>query len=142
MLDGRGKSGSIRVINVYKPLSQVFYMLYAYDKRTEKGIVGSNQGADMKDSDFKELVNSAKEAVAISKGEEKPSRVFEYSPLNVKQIRESAGKSQQDFAHMIGVSTGTLRNWEQGRRFPDGAARALLKVVAADPAYVEKVLYN
>ena len=96
----------------------------------------------MNEFDFKELLESAKEAVAISRGEAKPSRVFHYSPLNVKQIREKAGKSQQDFAHMIGVSTGTLRNWEQGRRYPDGAALALLKVVAADPAYVEKVLYN
>jgi len=43
---------------------------------------------------------------------------------------------------MIGVSLGTLRNWEQGRRRPDGPARALLKVVAQNPAYVEQVLLH
>jgi putative transcriptional regulator len=41
---------------------------------------------------------------------------------------------------MIGVSLGTLRNWEQGRRKPDGPARALLKVVAQNLEYVERLL--
>ena len=41
---------------------------------------------------------------------------------------------------MIGVKVGTLRNWEQGRRKPNGIALTLLKVVAADPEYVESVL--
>ncbi len=61
---------------------------------------------------------------------------------NVKEIREKSGKTQSEFAHMIGVSIGTLRNWEQGRRYPEGAALTLLKVVAADPDYVAKVLYG
>lgn len=96
----------------------------------------------MSDETFNELVSSVKEAIAIEKGEKAPSRVFTYSPLNVKEIREKAGKSQSEFAHMIGVSIGTLRNWEQGRRYPEGAALTLLKVVAADPGYVAKVLYG
>ena len=91
---------------------------------------------------FEELVQSMKEAVAISNGETIPSRVFTYSPLNVREIREKAGKSQKDFADMIGVSIGTLRNWEQGRRYPEGAALSLLKVVAADPAYVSRILHH
>jgi len=61
---------------------------------------------------------------------------------NVKEIREKSGKTQSEFAHMIGVSIGTLRNWEQGRRYPEGAALTLLKVVAADSWYVAKVLYG
>lgn len=91
---------------------------------------------------FEELIQSMKEAVAISNGETIPSRVFTYSPLNVREIREKAGKSQKDFADMIGVSIGTLRNWEQGRRYPEGAALTLLKVVAADPAYVSRILHQ
>ena len=90
---------------------------------------------------FDELVESMKEAVSISKGETEPSRVFSYSPMNIKEIRERTGKSQKDFADMIGVSLGTLRNWEQGRRYPEGAALTLLKVVSADPAYVAKILH-
>ena len=90
---------------------------------------------------FDELVESMKEALSISKGEAEPSRVFSYSPMNIKEIRERTGKSQKDFADMIGVSLGTLRNWEQGRRYPEGAALTLLKVVSADPAYVAKILH-
>lgn len=92
------------------------------------------------DFDFDELVQSMKEAVAIEKGTMQPSRVFSYSPLNVRAIRESIHKNQTDFANMIGVKIGTLQNWEQGRRKPHGAALTLLKVVAANPDYVAQVL--
>lgn len=95
-----------------------------------------------KEFDFYELVESMKQAVSISKGEMQPSRVFVFSPINVKEVREKTNKNQEDFASMIGVKVGTLRNWEQGRRKPDGAALTLLKIVAADPKYVERVLHS
>jgi len=94
-----------------------------------------------KDFDFKELMESMKQAAAISKGEMKPSRVFIFSPINVKEVREKTNKNQKEFADMIGVKLGTLRNWEQGRRQPDGAALTLLKIVAANPKYVEQILH-
>ena len=95
----------------------------------------------MEERAFNELIESMNQAAAIMKGEMKPSRVFTYSPLNVKEIREKTSKSQSEFANMIGVKVGTLRNWEQGRRQPDGAALTLLKIVAADPEYVKKILH-
>lgn len=70
----------------------------------------------MSDELFGELVDSMKEAAAICEKETKPSRIFEYSPLNVKEIRERSKKGQNDFAHMIGVKLGALQNWEQGHR--------------------------
>lgn len=94
----------------------------------------------MRNEDFQDLVTSIKEAGAIMRGEVKPSRSIEVSSLDIKAIREGTKKSQNEFALMIGVSLGTLRNWEQGRRKPEGPARALLKVVAQNPEYVEKVL--
>jgi len=94
----------------------------------------------MRDEDFAELVESVKEAGAIMRGEVDPSRRIEVSSLDIKAIREGTKKSQNEFALMIGVSLGTLRNWEQGRRKPVGPARALLRVVAQNPEYVEKVL--
>lgn len=94
----------------------------------------------MNDELFGELVESMKEAASICKGETEPSRVFVYSPLNVKEIRERSNKSQNDFAHMIGVKLATLQNWEQGRRTPTGAALALLKLVSANPEYVSSIL--
>jgi putative transcriptional regulator len=43
-------------------------------------------------------------------------------------------------ARLIGVSTATLRNWEQGRRQPEGPARVLLSMLARDPGIVTRVL--
>jgi len=94
----------------------------------------------MSDEMFGELKQSVKEAVLIEKGKTKPSRVFTLNPLDISEIRNRINKTQEEFAAMLNVSVGTLRNWEQGRRRPAGAALSLLKVVSADPRYVEKVL--
>ena len=68
----------------------------------------------MKDKDFNRLVEGVKQFVQIKRGEMKPSRVFEFTALDVKALRESLHKSQSEFARMIGVSLSTLQNWEQG----------------------------
>jgi|WetSurMetagenome_2_1015567.scaffolds.fasta_scaffold26541_3 putative transcriptional regulator len=94
----------------------------------------------MNDTMFDELLESTKQAVAISKNTLSASRRYTIDPPDIAAIRNTADKSQEDFARMIGVSVGTLRNWEQGRRKPEGPALALLKIVSADPAYVEKIL--
>ena len=51
----------------------------------------------------------------------------------VAEIREKTGLSQSRFAELLGVSTRTLQDWEQGRRAPSGAARTLLLVAARNP---------
>ncbi len=94
----------------------------------------------MKHEDFEALVSSIKEAGAIMRGDIQPSRSFEVSRLDIKTIRERTRKTQNEFALMIGVSPATLRNWEQGRRKPDGPARALLKIVEQNPDYVAAIL--
>jgi putative transcriptional regulator len=94
----------------------------------------------MKDNDFQQLLESVREAGKIRKNHLKPSRVFHFEPADVKKIRERLDMSQTEFALMIGVSVGTLRNWEQGRRVPEGPARALLKVVAKRPDAVVEAL--
>ncbi len=76
----------------------------------------------------------------IHRGIAKPSRVFAFAPADVKAIRARLGKSQTEFAQMIGVSTATLQNWEQGRRRPDGPALALLRVASAEPKAVARAL--
>ena len=55
---------------------------------------------------------------------------------DVPQIRKALGYSQEEFAALMGVSVGTLRNWEQARREPHGPARSLLLVAATNPAAV------
>ena len=94
----------------------------------------------MKKDDSQDLVSSIRQAGLIKKGKMQPSRVIEFKPADVKQIRANLGKSQTEFAIMIGVSVATLRNWEQGRRVPEGPARALLKLVDAMPEDVARVL--
>ena len=64
------------------------------------------------------------------KGSMKPSRNFEFREAEVKLIRERYGLSQDKFATLMGISIATLRNWEQGRRKPEGPARVLLQVAA------------
>ena len=90
----------------------------------------------MKQKDFDELVTSIQQAGKIRRGEMKASRVTEFTPLDVKAIRQRLGKSQTEFARMIGVSVSTLQNWEQGRRRPEGPACALLKIAAENPGAV------
>jgi DNA-binding transcriptional regulator YiaG len=54
--------------------------------------------------------------------------------------RASLGLSQQGFAEMLGISTRTLHDWEQGRREPSGAAKTLLKIAAQYPEVVQNVM--
>lgn len=94
----------------------------------------------MKKQLFDELVSSVKEAGKIHRGEAKASRTFFFEPDDVRKIREKLQKSQSEFARMIGVSVSTLQNWEQGRRQPEGPARALLVVASKAPEVVAKAL--
>ncbi len=94
----------------------------------------------MKKQDFDNLVDSIKQAGKIKRGEMRPSRTFEFDPVDIKKIRLGLNKSQSEFAMMIGVSVSTLQNWEQGRRRPEGPARALLKIAAEKPQSVIEAL--
>ncbi len=94
----------------------------------------------MNDEHFAELVASVREGGAILRGETAPSRSFEVAAPDVKAIREEYQLSQTEFAALLGVSATTLRDWEQGRRAPSGAARVLLRVAARHPRAVWDVI--
>ena len=94
----------------------------------------------MKKKDFDNLVESIRQAGAIRRGTSESSRVTEFAAVDVKAIRQRLGKSQEEFAYMIGVSVSTLQNWEQGRRQPMGPARALLRIAAENPEVVAAAL--
>jgi putative transcriptional regulator len=95
----------------------------------------------MKKTDFNVFLSSIKEAGKIKKGKIKPSRVFSYSIPDIKGIRQKLHVSQNEFAHMIGVSENTIQNWEQGRRKPEGPAVALLRVTENNPRAVFEALH-
>ena len=94
----------------------------------------------MRAKEFNQLLGSVKQAGKIRRGRMKPSRTLTFRPADVRAIRLRLKKSQAEFALMIGVSVATLQNWEQGRRRPEGPARALLKVAAENPKAVEQAL--
>jgi putative transcriptional regulator len=74
----------------------------------------------VKDAAFQELLTSVRQAGRIRRGTLKPSRTRVFQPADVRTVRATLGVSQTEFALMIGVSVATLRNWEQGRRVPEG----------------------
>lgn len=57
-----------------------------------------------------------------------------------KIIRRALNLSQEEFAAQFQIAIGTLRDWEQNRAEPDGAAKAYLKVIARDPDAVRRAL--
>jgi putative transcriptional regulator len=94
----------------------------------------------MRKKDFDSLSASIRQAGKIRRGEMVASRLTKMTPANIKAIRQRLGKSQAQFARMIGVSVSTLQNWEQGRRRPEGPACALLRVAAENPDAVSAAL--
>lgn len=89
---------------------------------------------------FDELVASVREGGAILRGEIVPSRAFAVDGPNIKRIRANYQLSQGQFAALLGISISTLRDWEQGRREPEGPARVLLQVAAKHPEAVWDVV--
>jgi len=91
---------------------------------------------------FEPLRQSLKEATAIRSGKLAPGRVIESSSPDVKSVRVRVGLSQNEFAQLIGVKVATLRNWEQHRRQPTGAAAALLMIVDKEPEAALRALHS
>jgi putative transcriptional regulator len=94
-----------------------------------------------KNDNFDRIMEGMTEAVAFARGESVPGiRVHIPAEIDVKAIRTKLGLSQVAFAERHGFSAARVRDWEQGRRVPDAGVRAFLKVIAAEPEMVERVL--
>lgn len=96
----------------------------------------------MKDEDFEDLLKSIDEARRWARGEHVEGLRVHHAPapMDIAAIRKRTGATQDAFARQIGVSIATLRNWEQGRRTPEGPARILLAMLARDPKIVARTL--
>ncbi|HEY1750714.1 MAG TPA: helix-turn-helix domain-containing protein [Caulobacteraceae bacterium] len=95
----------------------------------------------MRKKDFEGLTEGLKEAIAHARGEDAPGlRVHIPTDIDIKAIRERLGVTQAVFAERYGFSRGAVRDWEQGRKVPDQSTRAYLKVIAAEPKVVDRVL--
>jgi len=60
--------------------------------------------------------------------------------VDIAGLRRRHGMTQQQFASAFGIALGTLRNWEQGRRIPDGPAQRLLEIIEDRPDVAAEVL--
>ena len=73
-----------------------------------------------------------------SRGRERLIRVLDN--VDIKAIRRRLGLTQAEFAHRYGFELGSIRNWEQGRRRPEGPARVLLHIIEKEPKAVQRAL--
>lgn len=90
---------------------------------------------------FTRIMGGLSGALAHAQGDPATgTRVHLPKTLDVAEIRRGTGLSQPAFADTIGVSVGTLRNWEQRRRSPEGPARVLLALVSKRPQIVGELL--
>jgi putative transcriptional regulator len=61
---------------------------------------------------------------------------------DISALRRFVGLTQTQLAEAMGISVHTLRNWEQGRRHPDGPAIALLRIAARHPRIIRENLQS
>jgi len=94
------------------------------------------------DTEFgRELIASMQEAAAIMRGETEPARVhLPPGSIDVRAIRERLGLSRPAFAERFGLAVAAVRDWEQGLRRPDPAARVLLMVIGRSPDVVAEAV--
>jgi len=91
---------------------------------------------------FDKIAAGLNDAIKIAKGKAGSAtyRVHVPGNVDVRAIRKRTGLSQSEFAARFGIPPGTLRDWEQHRKTPDGAARAFLLVIKEDPEFVSRAL--
>ena len=90
----------------------------------------------------KSITRGLEQALAYARGEADASRYRVNVPdaVDVRAIRTRLKMTQEEFAARFGFSVNTLRHWEQGKRQPEGSARAYLTVIARAPKSVQKAL--
>jgi putative transcriptional regulator len=91
---------------------------------------------------FDKIAAGLVEAIAIAKGEADPAtyRVHVPADVDVVRIRRKMGLTRAAFASRFGLQLGTVRDWEQRKRRPEGAARVLLAVIEKEPEAVTRAL--
>lgn len=95
-------------------------------------------------SRFDAMTAKERHAAALSDPDAQPLTPDDFKRMKrtprVRIIRRALGLSQEEFAARFHIPLGTLRDWEQGRKDPDTAARAYLRVIGHNPAAVAEAL--
>lgn len=92
---------------------------------------------------FDTIAAGLADAIAYARGDKSRGKahVIEVPTIDVAAMRKKLGLSQDRFAAAFGVSPSTVRNWEQGRRHPEGPAKVLLRVIDKEPEAVLRALH-
>ena len=67
------------------------------------------------------------------------ARVYSSEQILAITARQATKLTQVEFAQLLDVSVDAIRDWEQGRRSPRGAARTLLRIVMSHPEVLEQL---
>lgn len=93
---------------------------------------------------FDAMTPEQRHAAAVADPDARPMTAAEWKRMprvpQVKIIRRALKLSQEEFSDRFCIPLGTLRDWEQGRKEPDAAAKAYLRVIAREPDVVMKAL--
>lgn len=87
---------------------------------------------------FDKIAEGMNDAIAFARGD--ASRGREARPVDVKAIRRSMNLTQAEFARRYRLPIGTIRDWEQRRSRPDSGSEVYLRMIAADPATVSRLV--
>ena len=90
--------------------------------------------------DYRELTKSEFERAMPRAQRERIMRGELQGGDDIVALRRFLGMTQQSFSDALGISVHTLRNWEQGRRHPEGPAIALLRIAARHPRIIRENL--
>lgn len=116
---------------------------YASDYRAGvRKRVGAEEGNKRMSKIGDRLIKAAREGRAIARSEADPAtyRVYVPADVDVRKIRSALKMSQTQFAARFGLPASTIKDWEQNRRKPEGAARVLLQVIKKEPEAVSRAL--
>jgi len=91
---------------------------------------------------FEKIRDGLVESAAHAAGEDTGAILHKFLIADVKRIRAKTKLSQAKFAAVFHIPVGTLRNWEQGLRRPEGPAIALLHIIDKDPAAAVRALHG
>lgn len=89
---------------------------------------------------FDKIKAGLDDAIAFVAGDKTRAVISVPDTVDVRAIRKQLGLNQAEFASRYGIGLSRLRDWEQGRSWPDSALRAYLKVIQRDHQAVDNAL--
>ena len=79
---------------------------------------------------FEEMAKHLRGEIALQAHEPRGGAM---TPAQIKAIRLKVASSTKEFERLFGIPARTMEAYEQGRRNPDGAMRALLRIIDRAP---------